>query len=180
MVERRPRAVTHVKALTTINGREGQLQVDRHGAEWTYRYQSEGLEYREHTASLIEVESAVYSILVDGRSYLARVTPAGDGYSVTIDGRRYSVELRDPRAFHRKNHSGMGEGRQTVAAPMPGKVVRVLVNEGDIVDAGAGLVVVEAMKMQNEMKAPKAGKVVALAAKAGATVGAGDVLVAIE
>ncbi len=63
---------------------------------------------------------------------------------------------------------------------MPGKVVRVLVAEGDSVEAGAGLVVVEAMKMQNELKAPKSGVVVAVKAQPGATVAMGDMLVAIE
>jgi biotin carboxyl carrier protein len=67
------------------------------------------------------------------------------------------VEVRDPRAISSQGKSGLGEGRQTVNAPMPGKVVRLLVSEGDEVEAGAGLVVVEAMKMQNELKAPKAG-----------------------
>ncbi|HSB13592.1 MAG TPA: acetyl-CoA carboxylase biotin carboxyl carrier protein subunit, partial [Bryobacteraceae bacterium] len=65
-------------------------------------------------------------------------------------------------------------------APMPGKVVRVLAAEGDLVEAGQGLLVVEAMKMQNEVKAPKAGRVAALAAREGGTVAAGDVLAVIE
>jgi biotin carboxyl carrier protein len=63
---------------------------------------------------------------------------------------------------------------------MPGKIVRLLVAEGDSVEAGQGLLVVEAMKMQNEMKAPKAGCVVSLKAHEGATVAAGDVLATIE
>ena len=63
---------------------------------------------------------------------------------------------------------------------MPGKVVRVLVSEGEQVEAGAGLVVVEAMKMQNELKSPKTGRVVRIAAQPGATVNAGEVLVTIE
>ncbi len=64
--------------------------------------------------------------------------------------------------------------------PMPGKVVRVLVAVGSRVEMGAGIAVVEAMKMQNEMKAPKAGTVVSLSVAAGATVNAGDVLAVIE
>jgi biotin carboxyl carrier protein len=63
---------------------------------------------------------------------------------------------------------------------MPGKVVRLLVSEGDAVDAGQGLVVVEAMKMQNEMKASRAGRVVEVRVRDGATVGAGDTLVVLE
>ena len=63
---------------------------------------------------------------------------------------------------------------------MPGKVVRVLVEEGATVEEGHGLIVVEAMKRQNEMKAPRKGKVVVLAARAGASVTAGEVLVTLE
>jgi biotin carboxyl carrier protein len=69
---------------------------------------------------------------------------------------------------------------QDVKAPMPGKVIRLLVREGDEVQAGQGLAVVEAMKMQNELKALRAGRVLRVAVKDGATVGAGDVLVTLE
>ena len=73
-----------------------------------------------------------------------------------------------------------GKGRQNIAAMMPGKVVRVLVAMGDAVEAGEGLVVVEAMKMQNEMKSPKAGRVIEVRTRPEATVAAGEVLVVIE
>jgi biotin carboxyl carrier protein len=72
------------------------------------------------------------------------------------------------------------EGRQTLSAPMPGKVVRILVNEGDPVERGQGLVVIEAMKMQNELKSPKAGRVVSISASEGAAVAAADVLAVVE
>jgi biotin carboxyl carrier protein len=95
---------------------------------------------------------------------------------VTVNGFRYEIEVRDPRRWSRQSRGGSHAGAQDIKAPMPGKVVRVLVAVGDAVEAGQGIVVVEAMKMQNEMKAPRAGKVIAIAAKAGATVTAGDVL----
>src|SRR5947209_17816953 len=76
---------------------------------------------------------------------------------------------------------GGGEaGPKKVTAPMPGKVVRLLVSEGDTVEAGAGVVVIEAMKMQNELKSPKAGKVQRVAVAEGATVNPGDTLVVVE
>ena len=71
-------------------------------------------------------------------------------------------------------------GREPITAPMPGRVIRVLVEPGQEVAAGEGLIVVEAMKMQNEMKAPRAGRVASVKAEAGATVSAGDILVVIE
>lgn len=130
----------------------------------------------EREASVETPQPGVYSVLLDGRSYQARVE---DGV-VTVNGFRYEIEVRDPRRWNRQSRGGAHAGAQNIKAPMPGKVVRVLVAAGDAVEAGQGLVVVEAMKMQNEMKAPRAGKVIAIAAKAGATVTAGEVLATIE
>jgi biotin carboxyl carrier protein len=124
-------------------------------------------------------EPGVYSILIDGRSYEARVEEGPSALVVVIDGRRFEIEARDPRRFARKSGRGGTDGVQSVAAPMPGKVVRVLVAVGDEVTAGQGLLVVEAMKMQNEMKAPRAGKVLSLHAGPGATVTAGETLATI-
>ncbi len=131
-------------------------------------------------ASLVEVEPGTYSIIMEGRAYEARVNASGEELAVDVAGRRYLVAVRDPRSYRKKSRAGAGEGRQNVVSPMPGKVIRVLVSDGDSVEEGQGLVVVEAMKMQNEMKSPKAGRVVQLRAKDGDTVAAGDVLVSIE
>ena len=126
------------------------------------------------------VEPSVYSILVNGRSYEARVEQSENCLAVFIDGYRFEVEIRDPRRWTRHTGKPTVTGRLNITAPMPGKVVRLLVGEGDTVEAGQGLIVVEAMKMQNEMKAPKAGRVVSLTAREGATVTAGEPLAAIE
>jgi biotin carboxyl carrier protein len=127
-----------------------------------------------------EVEPGVYSILIDGASYEVRVGGSREGLTAESRGWRFSVEVRDPRDASRSSRSSVGSGRQNIAAPMPGKVIRVLVNPGDSVDAGQGLIVVEAMKMQNEMKASRPGRVVEVRAAAGATVGAGETLVILE
>jgi biotin carboxyl carrier protein len=118
----------------------------------------------------------VYSVLVNGRSYNVRV----DGSSVTACQRTFRAEIVDPRRWSRDRNHRQAEGLQNIAAAMPGKVVRVLVAQGEQVAAGQGLIVVEAMKMQNEMKAVRAGRVVTLAAVAGATVNAGEILATIE
>ena len=131
-------------------------------------------------ASIEEVEPGVYSILRAGRSYQVRVAKHRDAWQVEVDGHSAAVALRDPRAITRRGSAGSGSGRQSIAAPMPGKIVRVLVAVGEHVEAGQGLVVVEAMKMQNEMKAPRAGAIVDVKAAAGATVTAGDILIVIE
>jgi biotin carboxyl carrier protein len=134
----------------------------------------------EQLGSVTQVEPGVYSVLLDGASYEIRLIETSHGLSAEAGGRRFSVEVRDPRDTTRGARAAIGSGRQNVAAPMPGKVVRVLVNVGDTVDVGQGLVVVEAMKMQNEMKAARPGRVIEVRARAGQTVGAGDTLVVLE
>jgi biotin carboxyl carrier protein len=137
-------------------------------------------ERAERLASVESPEPCVYSVLLDGRMYDARVETTAAGLVVVIDGYRFEIEVRDPRRWSRKDASRGGEGIQTVVAPMPGKVVRVLVSPGDAVDAGQGLLVVEAMKMQNEMKAPRAGRILTVSVKEGATVAPGEVLATME
>jgi biotin carboxyl carrier protein len=130
----------------------------------------------ERAANVEDPEPGVYSVLMDGRSYEARVEETPTALVVVIDGFRFEVDVRDPRRMSRR-HDGRGaEGVQSITAPMPGKVVRVLVAVGDPVEAGQGIVVVEAMKMQNEMKARNPGTVLTLTAREGATVAAGDIL----
>lgn len=123
------------------------------------------------------LEPGVMSLLVEGRQY--RCVLDGDG--VVIGGRRYGFVVDDPRSLTGRRGAGAGtEGPRPVKAPMPGRVVRVLVEAGDEVEEGQGVVVIEAMKMQNELKSPKGGRVVRLGAAVGDTVGSGDVLVVVE
>ncbi len=129
---------------------------------------------------ITEVEPGVYSVLLDGRSYEARIESSNGRMVVFIEGHRFEVELADPRRWSSKTARHGGDGQINVVAPMPGKIVRLLVAAGDAVAADQGLLVVEAMKMQNEMKSPKAGHVVSLPAREGATVVAGEVLAVIE
>jgi biotin carboxyl carrier protein len=134
----------------------------------------------ERRAHVEAPEPGVYSVLLDGRIYDARVEETAAGLVVVIDGFRFEIEVRDPRRWSRKDAARGNEGMQTLAAPMPGKVVRVLVAPGDMVEAGQGVLVVEAMKMQNEMKASRAGRILSVTVKEGATVTAGEILARIE
>jgi biotin carboxyl carrier protein len=134
----------------------------------------------EQLATTRQVEPGVYSVLLDGASYEIRLIETSQGLSAEFAGRRFAVEVRDPRDSSRGSRASIGSGRQNVTAPMPGKVVRVLVDVGDQVGVGQGLVVVEAMKMQNEMKSTRPGRVVEVRASAGETVGAGDTLLILE
>jgi biotin carboxyl carrier protein len=105
----------------------------------------------------------------------------GGAAEVSVGARAYDVRLTDPKHLRGAGAAGPQDaGRAQVKAPMPGKVVRVLVETGQAVEAGQALIVVEAMKMQNELKSPKAGTVTELRAATGATVNAGDVLAVIE
>ena len=131
-------------------------------------------------ADLREVEPGVFSVLRNGRAYEVRIVPSQDGYSIQIGGTVFKAEVRDPRSLNHRRASGLGHGRQNITSPMPGKVVRVLVHAGQEVEPGQGLLVVEAMKMQNEMKASKAGRVAAINVKDGDTVAAGETLTVIE
>lgn len=123
-----------------------------------------------------EVEPGVWSVLNGSGSYEIRI--AGD--EVRIDGIRVDADFTDPREWNPKAGQSAVHGSIQIKAPMPGKLIRVLVEVGQEVGAGQGIVIVEAMKMQNELKTPRAGKVSALNAREGETVNAGAVLAAIE
>jgi biotin carboxyl carrier protein len=163
-----------------LNGRWTTLQFDRAGDSVRADIRLDGLPPEHREASILEVEKGIFSVLLDGRSYEARVEPGPAGLIVDVAGRRFDAEVDDPRRLRKRAGAPGREGRQSVAAPMPGKVVRLLVSPGDEVQAGQGLVVIEAMKMQNELKAPKAGRVAALPAREGAAVAPGDVLAIVE
>lgn len=133
----------------------------------------------ERSADVASPGPGIYSVLLDGRSYDARVERTSGHLIVSVQGHRFEIEVRDPRRWSPNSASHRGGDIETVRAPMPGKVVRVLVAPGDTVEAGQGVMVVEAMKMQNEMKASRSGRVLSVAAKEGATVTAGEVLATI-
>lgn len=123
------------------------------------------------------LQPGVMSLVVEGRQY--RCVLDGDG--VLIGGKRFGFEVSDPRSLQGRRGAGAGVvGARAVKAPMPGRVVRVLVAAGDEVAEQQGVVVIEAMKMQNELKSPKSGRVVRVGAAEGDAVGAGDVLVVVE
>ena len=102
-------------------------------------------------------EPGVYTILLDGRSYDAFVEDTPAGMVVSIEGHRFEIEARDPRRWSRKSVGGGAAAVQSILSPMPGKVIRVLAAPGDEVISGQGIVVVEAMKMQNELKSNRDG-----------------------
>jgi biotin carboxyl carrier protein len=131
-------------------------------------------------ATIEEVEPHVYSIVLNGRSYEARVVMKDDEYIVEIDGQSIAIEINDPRDFRRGARNGGDSNLRHIMASMPGKVVRLLVDAGDAVEEGQGLIVIEAMKMQNELRSPRPGIVSKVEVAIGGTVTAGQVLVTLE
>ncbi len=135
---------------------------------------------REYELNLQEVEPGVFWFSSEDQSIEAAVTTNGDGYQVRIGNRHLHVELLDGRTALRRSSQPDHDGIAELCAPMPGKVFRILVEQGDTVEANQGLLVIEAMKMQNEMKSPKRGKIRKLSVEEGMTVNAGDLLVEVE
>ncbi len=165
--------------IVDIEGEKRELEIKREGARVVAALGGRNYEFetRDMRAGfyLLLNEGRVYECLVDRRD--AKL----DSMEVTVGTHAYNVTLTDPKRLRTAQQQGAhSDGTAQIVAPMPGKVVRVLVEEGASVQAGDGLVVVEAMKMQNEMKSPKAGKVTSVNVKAGATVNGGDVLVVVE
>ncbi|MBI1355428.1 MAG: biotin/lipoyl-binding protein [Acidobacteria bacterium] len=122
-----------------------------------------------------------YSVLVGLRSFEVHVRPEPTGgLSALVDGVRYETTIQDPRKYGGAGALAGAQGRQEMRAPMPGKIVRVLVAPGDAVEAGAGVIVVEAMKMQNEIKAASDGRVSEVRVQAGDPVSAGQILAVLD
>ncbi|MDX6443538.1 MAG: hypothetical protein QOH71_612 [Blastocatellia bacterium] len=139
---------------------------------------------RRYELEVYESGAGGYLLILDGQVFDCRVegqAESGKQVDVIVGTTNYAITLTDRRRLTSATATGAhGDNSARIVAPMPGKVVRVLVEIGSEVAAGDGIIVVEAMKMQNEMKSPKAGKVVALNIQTGATVNGGDVLAVIE
>jgi len=141
------------------------------------------LDDREFHVDFLQVDPGLYSLLIGGRSYEIDLLEAEDAVMVLVNGQPFRVEIQEERERRLRAATGKGEvraGKRAVVAPMPGKVVRLLVQAGDVVRAGDGVVVVVAMKMENELKAPASGRVKEIRAEEGKPVSAGDILVVIE
>ncbi len=123
----------------------------------------------------------VLSLLVDGRAYEIKREQTSTDLHLWVGSACFAVEIRDPRSLRSRRQAGADEkGPRKIVAPMPGRIVRLLVAEGSSVEAGQGIVVVEAMKMQNEIKSPKKGVVKKMSASAGTSVNPGDLLAIVE
>jgi len=160
-----------------VDGKTHRLELSRGENTWLCKVD-------DH---MIEVDAAltardVMSVLVGGDAFeIKRERSLQGEIHLIIGSARYAVDVQDPRSLRTRRAAGAGEaGPQKITAPMPGKIVRVIVAVGDEVKAGQGVIVMEAMKMQNEMKSPKDGRVQKILTSEGSTVNAGDTLAVIE
>ena len=166
-----------MKYEVLLAGKTRIVELARQDGAWEFSLDGNIID-----VNAVEVAPNTFSILLKGESHQVRIAPRPDGSLTVHTGlAEYHAEVIDPRSWRGRRHGALeAEGRQQIAAPMPGKVVRLLVKAGDAVEAGQGLLVVEAMKMQNEIRSPKSGKIEKLFATEGQAVNAGEVLLWVE
>jgi acetyl/propionyl-CoA carboxylase alpha subunit len=162
-----------LKIAVTIGDRPRTVEIRMRNGSRSF-----AINGREREADAVAIAPTLYSILLDGQSFEVHVRESiGGGIVVTIGGREFRLGIEDPRQWQRRRGGAVeAEGRQQVFASMPGKVVRLLSRPGQQVQAGQGLLVLEAMKMQNEVRSPKSGLLERLLVVEGQAVNAGEVL----
>ena len=160
----------------TINGQMRRVELLRQNGGWQCK-----LDGRELALDVVVISPDIISIVYEGKSFEARRDQTSVAQRIWIQGESYVAEVNDPRSFSgRKKRAGQEDGPRKLTAPMPGKVVRVLLSDASEVESGQGILVIEAMKMQNEIKSPKKGTIQKILVQAGASVNAGDLLAIVE
>lgn len=168
-----------MKLQIEAGGELHEIELERGEADGQYRVSMDGASSTDVEAYLLR--PGVLSLHIGGKAYRCVLEESGEGTVIHLAGKRHPYRIDDPRSLKsRRSHHAGTDGPKSVTASMPGRVVRVLVKVGDSVEAHQGIVVIEAMKMQNELKSPKAGKVVQLRTEPGDTVTAGQVLAIVE
>ncbi len=164
-----------MKLEIELNGKRRSVELSR--ADGRLNFAIDG---RAMTTDAIEVAPGIYSIIIGGAAFEARVEETVAGLRVTAGQTEFLLAVQDPRKWNPTRSGALeAEGPQRVLAPMPGRVIRILVKSGDTVEAGQGIAVVEAMKMQNEVRSPKSGTVERLLVRENQAVSAGEALIII-
>jgi biotin carboxyl carrier protein len=168
-----------MKITAEMAGEKHELNIKRDGS-----HVSAEIDGRRYEVKVRETGPGSYLLTAGTRVYechVDREAKRREAMSVNVGSHHFAVSLIDPKRLHSAPSTGaQADGTAQIVAPMPGKVVRVLTEAGAQVKAGDGILVVEAMKMQNEMKSPRDGIVAEIKATAGETVNAGQVLAIIE
>ena len=159
-----------------IGDRTHRLELRKREGSWLAK-----LDQHEMEVDAALTARDVISVLIGGKAYEVKRERSLNGETHMIVGSaRYAVQVEDPRSLRtRRTTAAHAHGPQNITAPMPGKIVRILVSKGQDVEPGEGVVVIEAMKMQNVLKSPKKGTVQHIVVTESSNVNAGDVLVTI-
>jgi len=159
-----------------IDGKPHKLELNKVDARWECTLDGEKI-----MVDAVIARPNVMSVIIDGQAFEVKRERTATDLHFWVKSARFAVEVRDPRSLRsRRAAAGGVEGPQKVHAPMPGKIVRILAAAGTPVAAGQGVLVIEAMKMQNELKSPKDGVVKQVVVTEGASVTAGEVLAIVE
>jgi biotin carboxyl carrier protein len=158
-----------------IDGKNYRLELERVAGGWLCR-----LDGREIEVDAVLARPDVLSLRIGNQAFEVKCERTASDVHLWVGSQRFAGEVRDPRSFRDRARTADDHGPRKLTAPMPGKVVRVLVSPGVEVEMGAGVLVVEAMKMQNEIKSPKKGTIQKVLVSEGAAVNAGDVLAIVE
>src|ERR1700751_3302004 len=137
-----------------IDGKNFRLELNRVDERWECRLDGRAIDVDRGLAP-----RDVLGVIIGGKAYEIKRERTAVDLHLWVGSVRYAAQLRDPRSLRSRGSADDGKGPRKLLAPMPGKIVRVLVAESAEVEAGQGIVVVEAMKMQNEIKSPKKGVV---------------------
>jgi biotin carboxyl carrier protein len=159
----------------TINGRSYRLELIREDNRWSCRVDGLAVE-----VDAVEVRPGVLSLRIANLAYEVKCERVAGEFYLWVGSERFAAQIRDPRSLRGRPRATDDQGPKKLTAPMPGKVVRILVAQGAEVEAGTGVLVVEAMKMQNEIKSPKKGTIQKIMVVEGAAVNSGDVLAIVE
>ena len=163
------------------------LQIDHKGRQFTVDVGKAGdtrtvrVDGKDIVCDWVRLPDGGYSLIIDGQVYDLSVDLDTDACIVTDRSGTHQLRILDPRSLTGRQSVEEGQtGLQRICSDMPGKVIRILVKPGDKVCYDQGLLVLEAMKMQNEIRAPKSGVVKDIGVRPGGTVGASDFLISLE
>jgi len=163
-----------MKYEITVNGKILPVSIEETG-RFQYRVM---INRKAKFVDAHRTEACVYSILIDGKSYEVDISADGENFIVDIDGERHAVSVIDERRKKLRSIGGQAKisGKQVLTAPMPGRVVRILKERGEKVEKNQGVIVIEAMKMENEIRTNGDGIIKGILVKKGDTVEAGQKL----
>jgi biotin carboxyl carrier protein len=165
--------IAAMKYVTIINDQQFEVEIDKNGGVT--------IDGNHHSVDFLSLGPSLYSVITDAQSLQVVIDDVDGRYEVLMAGRLYEAQVLDERALlMAQRRGGLGGGSGEVNAPMPGLIVAVSVNEGDTVVQGQTLVILESMKMQNELKCPTDGTVTSIKVSAGQTVDKNALLLVVE